>query len=93
MTLPANDDFIKIAVIENTFEAQMLAGALESESIPFRMVSYHDTAYDGLFQAQRGWGEIRAAEHHRDTILEMLDDLRSEDRSAAPPASEPEPPT
>lgn len=78
MTSPENNDYVKIAIVENTFEAQMLTSALESEGIPFRLVSYHDTAYDGLFQAQKGWGEVRAPERHRNTILEILQDLRSD---------------
>ncbi|WP_373498091.1 hypothetical protein [Desulfococcus sp.] len=80
--------FVKVALIENPIEAQVLSGALAQEGIPHELKSYHDTAYDGLFQAHKGWGEIRAPEAFRKKILEFLDDIRREDLSdfEAPPA-------
>ncbi len=68
--------FARIALLENPIEAQILADALESAEIPHRVRSYHDTAYDGLFQVQKGWGEISAPERFRDEILEMLGEVR-----------------
>ena len=68
--------FVRIALLENPIEAQILADALESAEIPHRVRSYHDTAYDGLFQVQKGWGEISAPERFRDEILEMLGEVR-----------------
>ena len=68
--------FVRIALLENPIEAQILADALESAEIPHRVRSYHDTAYDGLFQIQKGWGEISAPERFRDEILEMLGEVR-----------------
>lgn len=71
----------KIATIENVMEAHLLTPLLESEGIPHVILSYHDTAYDGLFQFQKGWGEVRAASRFRDRIRELLEDLRN----ASPP--------
>lgn len=70
------DEFIKIAVLESAIEAQVAASILEERSIPHRIRSFHDTAYDGLFQLQRGWGELRAPEGCRDEIEEILESLR-----------------
>ncbi len=36
--------FIKIAVIENVIEAQILESILEEQSIPYRIRSFYDTA-------------------------------------------------
>jgi hypothetical protein len=74
-------DFVKIGVIENPIEAQVLSGALAQDGIPHELRSYHDTAYDGLFQAHLGWGELRAPEAFRKKILEILYDIRREDLS------------
>ena len=52
--------FVKIANIENFIEAQVLESVLKEREIPYRIRSFHDTAYDGLFQFQKGWGEIYA---------------------------------
>ncbi len=47
---------------ENEAEARALKSLLKEHDIDAEIVSFHDTAYDGLFQAQYGWGVIRVAE-------------------------------
>ena len=66
----------KIAPIGNEVEAMCLASELRRQGIPFLMRSYHDSAYDGLFQTHSGWGHVEAAAEHRDAILETLDAVR-----------------
>jgi hypothetical protein len=39
--------------------------------------SYHDSAYDGLFQTELGWGHIEAQSEYRDRIEEVLADIRA----------------
>jgi hypothetical protein len=70
--------FIKIAVLENAIEAQLLSSVLSQYEIPHRLRSYHDTAYDGLFQLQKGWGEICGPEDVRQQVLDALAELRSQ---------------
>ena len=72
-------EFIKIAVLENPIEAQLVESILASLKIPHRIQSFHDTAYDGLFQFQKGWGALWAPLTHENTILEILASLRSKD--------------
>ncbi|HEA69703.1 MAG TPA: hypothetical protein ENI07_23260 [Desulfobacterales bacterium] len=70
-------EFIKVAILENTIEAQLIDSILDEHNIPHRLRSYHDTAYDGLFQMQKGWGELRAPLSFKDEILEILNAVRS----------------
>jgi len=70
--------FIKIAVLENAFEAQLLISMLVQYDIPHRVRSYHDTAYNGLYQLQKGWGEIYSPLDFRQQILDAIADLRSQ---------------
>lgn len=70
------EEFVKVAVLENDIEAQFVASVLEERSIPHVMQSYHDTAYDGLFQTQRGWGQVNAPASYRETILEIIMEAR-----------------
>jgi len=70
--------FIKIAVLENAIEAQLLSSVLTQYEIPHRLRSYHDTAYDGLFQLQKGWGEIYGPNSVRRQVLAALVELRSQ---------------
>lgn len=70
------EGFVKIADLENLIEAQVIESVLQEREIPHRIRSFHDTAYDGLFQFQRGWGEIYAPAEEREEILEILESSR-----------------
>jgi hypothetical protein len=72
------EEYIKIAVLDNEIEAGLLDSILIERDIPHLMRSYHDTAYDGLFQTQKGWGYVGAPESFKEEIMEILDDLRKE---------------
>jgi hypothetical protein len=68
----------KIAVIENIVQAQMLETLLNELGIPHLLRSYHDSAYDGLFQGQKGWGHVEASAMHEAEILSLLGELRAQ---------------
>lgn len=68
--------FIKITVLENAIEAQLVGSILEQRDIPHRLRSYYDTAYDGLFQFQEGWGRLEAPETYKQEIMELIEEVR-----------------
>lgn len=70
--------FVKIASLENLIEAQVLEDVLKEREIPFRIRSFHDTAYDGLFQLQKGWGEIYAPGEYEREILGIIGSVRND---------------
>ena len=76
--------YIKITGLENIVEAQLMESILQEKGIPHRIRSFHDTAYDGLFQFQKGWGEIYAPEELKEGILEILAAVRSNAGAAEP---------
>ncbi|MBU0680808.1 MAG: DUF2007 domain-containing protein [Proteobacteria bacterium] len=43
-------------------EALVLERLLADHHIPAEIITYRDTAYDGLFQTQKGWGVLNVAE-------------------------------
>ena len=47
---------------ENEAEANVIQSVLEDHGIYAQITSFHDTAYDGLFQSQYGWGLIQVSE-------------------------------
>ena len=67
----------KIAVLDNQVEARLLEGILNDHGIPHVLRSYHDSAYDGLFQTELGWGHIEAQAEYRERIEEVLADIRA----------------
>lgn len=65
----------KIIVLRNELEAMRIEQVLKKESIPFGIISYHDSAYDDLWQPQRGWGHIEAPISFKDKIETIYKDL------------------
>jgi hypothetical protein len=62
------DEYVKVQGLSNAIEAGLMDSVLNERGIPHLIVSFHDSAYDGLFQAQKGWGIIRAPEDFKDEI-------------------------
>ncbi|UCD33188.1 MAG: hypothetical protein JSW04_01085 [Desulfobacterales bacterium] len=73
-------DLINIAILDNIIEAQLIESILKEQNIPHRIRSFHDTAYDGLFQFQKGWGELQAPVSFKQEIIDILNDVRSHNR-------------
>ena len=74
----------KIAVLDNMVQAKILESMLKERGIPHVMKSYHDAAYDGLFQDAKGWGHVEAPEEHCSEILALFDDLRAQEGQDSP---------
>ena len=70
---------VEVAILENAIEAQFISSILDQRQIPYRLRSYHDTAYNGLFQLQNGWGKLYAPQSHQQEILQLIEDVRSND--------------
>jgi hypothetical protein len=68
-------NFVKIAIISNEVQAQYLSALLKVREVPHLIQSYHDTAYDGIFQSMKGWGHIEAPEEFKEEILEMMKEI------------------
>jgi len=73
------EDFVKVMVLENEIEATLLDSILNEREIPHMMNTYHDTAYDGLFQTQKGWGHVSAPNSYHEEIKEIISDLRKQE--------------
>ena len=65
----------KILTFKNEFEASLLDEILNDKNIPHIIRSYHDSAYDGLWQAHSGWGHIEAPGEYREEILEIYNKM------------------
>lgn len=66
---------VKILVFKNEVEALLLDEILTDKEIPHLLRSYHDSAYDGLWQLNSGWGHIEAEEEYREEILNIYDEM------------------
>jgi len=74
------EQFKKILILENEIEAQLLDSILNERDIPHRIRSYHDSAYDGIYQAQKGWGVVMAPLTFKEMITSIYQDLPLKNR-------------
>ena len=65
----------KLITLDNRFQADLLTDALGKAEIPFLVREYRDTAYDGLFVTQRGWGAVMVEESQWEEAKVILEEL------------------
>lgn len=65
----------KVAVLESELQARLLSAELDERGIDHVIRSYHDSAYDGIFQGPKGWGHVEADDGAADAVRTILDDL------------------
>ena len=66
---------VKILILNNEIEANLIDGLLKEKEIPHLIRSYHDSAMDGLWQMQSGWGHLEAPEEFKDEILKIYSEM------------------
>jgi len=70
---------VKVLMFQNEIEAMLLHEILTDKEIPHIVRSYHDSAYDGLWQLQSGWGHLEAPEEYREEILATYSEMSKEE--------------
>lgn len=68
---------IRLTTLENRFEADLITEALTAEGIDFVFRTYQDTAYDGLFVTQKGYGTLLVNEEDEAMALDLVRELRA----------------
>jgi len=68
--------WVKAGVVENRFEGDRISQALKEAEIPFMIKSFHDTAYDGLYIPQKGWGVVLVPETLRKDAEKLLIEVK-----------------
>lgn len=64
----------RILILSSEIQAIKIKDILDSNGIPHIIRSYYDSAYDGLFQHQYGWGTLEADETDEERILDLVKD-------------------
>ena len=67
---------VPIYTLKNQIEAQVIGQALESEGIEFIIRSFDDSAYDGIFIAQKGYGQVLVEEKDRERAERVIEELQ-----------------
>jgi len=66
---------VKILSFKNEIEAMLLDEILTEKQIPHLIRSYHDSAYDGLWQTQSAWGHVEAPEEFMEEIIVTYNEM------------------
>jgi len=70
------DQWKKAGIVENRFEGDRVSQALNDAGIPFLIKSFLDTAYDGLYIPQKGWGAVMVPEGIRETAEKLISEVK-----------------
>jgi len=74
--MEAMDQWVKAGTVENRFEGDRISQALHEAGIPFLIKSFLDTAYDGLYIPQKGWGIVMVSEKNRVEAKRLIGEVR-----------------
>lgn len=69
------EEFKKVIILKNEVEASLIESILNERKIPYLIKSYHDSAYNGMFQFQKGWGHLKAPESYAEEIIAIYEDM------------------
>ena len=70
-----HETFVSVKVVENTSEADRIRAILEQEGITAMVRTFQDTAYDGIYVKQRGWGYVAVPESERERAEELVEEF------------------
>ena len=68
--------WVKAGTVDNRFEGDRVSQALNEAEIPFLMKSFLDTAYDGLYVPQKGWGAVMVPREFEDEAKRVISDVK-----------------
>jgi len=71
-------NYTKVTTLDNSFEADLATQALDRAAIPYIVRPYRDTAYDGIFIPQKGWGALLVPEDAADRAKDVIALLRQD---------------
>ena len=74
--MEAMDPWVKAGTVENRFEGDRISQALQEAGIPFLIKSFLDTAYDGLYIPQKGWGVVLVSEEDRAETERLIGEVK-----------------
>jgi hypothetical protein len=66
---------VRILVFKNEIEATLLDEILNERDIPHMVRTFHDSAYDGMWQTDTAWGFLEADEENREEILKIYNEM------------------
>jgi hypothetical protein len=73
------EEFVKILVLENEFEAEIIEEVLLDKQIPYGIIVRDDSALGSITDLESGWGFLEAPERCREEIMTICKEIRKAD--------------
>jgi len=70
------EEFVKILVLENEFEAELIEEVLMDKQIPYGIIVRDDSPLGGITDLESGWGYLEAPERCREEIMAVCKEIR-----------------
>ena len=70
------EDFEKILILDNEFEAELMEEVLMDKQIPYGIIIREDSALGGIIDLESGWGYLEAPERFRDEIMKIYKEIQ-----------------
>jgi len=70
-------NWVKAGTIENRFEGDRVSQTLQEAGIPFLIKSFLDTAYDGLYIPQKGWGIVMVPDENGEEAEKIISEVKN----------------
>lgn len=70
------EDFEKIIVLDNEFEAELMEEVLIDKKIPYGIIAREDSALGGIVDMEEGWGYLEAPPRFKDEILKIYKEIQ-----------------
>jgi len=70
------EEFEKILVLDNEFEAEINEEVLLDKKIPYAIIVRDDSALGSITELESGWGYLEAPEQFRDEITKIYKEIQ-----------------
>jgi len=70
------EQWVKVGTVENRFEGDRISQVLREAEISFLIKSFLDTAYDGLYIPQKGWGIVMVSKKHQEEAERLISEVK-----------------
>lgn len=67
--------FVPVKIAETPIEAERIRSFLEQEGLTVLVRTFEDTAYDGIYVAQKGWGAIEVPEDEKERAERLVEEM------------------
>ena len=74
--METTDQWVKAGTVENRFEGDRIFQALQDAGIPFLIKSFLDTAYNGLYVPQKGWGVVMVSKKNKEEAEKLIREIK-----------------